>query len=95
MIDFYATKWRTRGATMDDQIIEVYRQLVLRMGVSVDDILEDPLIRTTYLAEVRRAILMDLPERTLLHRLVTLRKTSRLPRSRELLARLDLPSVSE
>jgi hypothetical protein len=70
---------------MDEALIAAYRNLVLRFGASAEDILADPELRETFLADVRRAV-GDLPERQLLHRLSYLRKRSRLPRSRDLLA---------
>ena len=68
---------------MDDPtIIAVYAQLLQLRGASVDDILETPDYRLEFLAECRRR-LGDVAERDLLHRLVYLRKRSRLPRSRD------------
>jgi len=64
---------------MDAVITSVYGQLLRHHGASVDAVLEDPELRNTYLAEVRRVV-GDLPERTLLHRLTCLRKKSKLPR---------------
>jgi hypothetical protein len=68
---------------MDDVLIDVYRRIVLRFRASAEDILEDPGLRTEFLAEARQS-LGDLPERQLLHRLSNLRKKSRLPRSRDI-----------
>lgn len=67
----------------DEVIIEVFRQMVVKRGCSADDVLEAPELRGEYLTEGRRQ-LGDLPERQLLHRLVYLRKQSRLPKSRDL-----------
>jgi hypothetical protein len=72
-----------RGFTMSDQsIIEVFRHMVQTHACSVDAILTTPELRETYLAEAR-AVLGHLPEHELLHKLVSLRKRSKLPRSRE------------
>ena len=67
---------------MDESIIAVYRCLMHSHHCSVDEILETPELREQYLAETRR-VLGDLPERELLHKLVSLRKRSKLPRSRD------------
>jgi hypothetical protein len=66
---------------MDDTIVAVYANLTIQYGCSVDDILETPKFREQFLQATRHR-LGDLPERELLHRLVYLRKCSRLPRSR-------------
>jgi hypothetical protein len=66
----------------DEAIIDVFRRLALDHGCSADDILETPELRERFLDETRR-ILGELPERELLHRLVYLRKRSKLPRSRD------------
>jgi hypothetical protein len=79
---------------MDEQLIASYRRMVLRFGVSAEDILEDPEHRNTFLVDVRQALGNHLPERQLLHRLSLLRKTGRLPRSRDLLASSPTQSVS-
>lgn len=68
---------------MDAVIASVYGQLLRHHGCSVDDILETPELRTTFLAEIRRSV-GDLPERDLLHRLTILRKRSKLPRRSDL-----------
>lgn len=71
---------------MDDEaLIAAYRSLVIRFGASAEDIVEDPELRGLFLAEVRQAV-GNLPERNILHRLSYLRKNSRLPRSRDILA---------
>ncbi len=65
----------------DEVIIDVFRQMSSKHGCSADDILETPELREQFLAATRN-VLGDLPERDLLHRLVGLRKKSKLPRSR-------------
>jgi hypothetical protein len=69
---------------MDQVIIDVFSRLAKIHRCSVDAILESPELRAQYLAETRH-ILGVLPERELLHGLVSLRKRSKLPRSRDLL----------
>lgn len=71
---------------MDDTLISVYRQMILRYSASADDILECPILREVFLTEVRRLLDGDLPERQLLHRLSYLRKQSKLPRTRDVIA---------
>jgi hypothetical protein len=71
---------------MDEVLISAYRNLVIRFGVSAEDIIEDPELRGHFLAEVRQTV-GDLPEFQILHRLSYLRKKSRLPRSRDILVR--------
>lgn len=66
---------------MDQVLIEVYNTLLLQFSCSVDDILETPEYREKFLFGTRQR-LGEFPERELLHRLVYLRKRSRLPRSR-------------
>lgn len=68
----------------DDAIIDVFRRMAVTHRCSADDILETPELRELYLVETRR-VLGNLPERELLHKLVALRKRSKLPRSRELI----------
>ena len=70
---------------MDDAIIAVYRQIVLRCQASAEDILEDPDLRNAFLVGVRQTLAQDLPERAILHRLSSLRKQRKLPRSRDLI----------
>jgi hypothetical protein len=65
----------------DDLMIEVFSRMARAHDCSVDDILVTPELRGEYLAQTR-SILGDLPERQILHRLVNLRKRSKLPRSR-------------
>jgi hypothetical protein len=65
----------------DEVIIEVFCRMVRNHGCSADDILLTPELREEYLAGTRR-VFGDRPERQLLHRLVYLRKRSKLPRSR-------------
>jgi hypothetical protein len=65
----------------DQHLITIFCRMVKDHGCSVDDILETPELRAVYLADARRD-LGPLPERELLHRLVYLRKRSKLPRSR-------------
>lgn len=69
---------------MEPVLIAAYTRLARSHGCSVDAILESPELRSEFLTEVRRS-LGDLPEQQLLHGLTTLRKRSRLPRSRDLL----------
>ena len=70
---------------MDEVLIAVYRQIVIESHASAEDILEDPDLRSVFLFEVRRALGENLPERQLLHRLSSLRKSQKLPRSRDIL----------
>jgi hypothetical protein len=74
------------GIEVDNILIAVYWQLVLRTRASAEDILEDPELRNTFLSEVRSSLGEHLPERQLLHRLSYLRKQRRLPRSRDIVA---------
>jgi hypothetical protein len=67
----------------DEALISVFNRLARSRGCSVDDILETPELREEYLSESRHVV-GDLPEQQLLHRLVYLRKRSKLPRSRDL-----------
>jgi hypothetical protein len=67
----------------DSTLIEAYRHLAQEHQASVDDILETPEFRQAFLQTCRH-LLGNIPERELLHRLVYLRKHSRLPRSRDL-----------
>jgi hypothetical protein len=69
----------------DEVLITVYRSLVIRFGASAESIIEDPALRGLFLTEVRQAV-GDLSEFQILHRLSCLRKKSRLPRSRDILA---------
>jgi len=71
---------------MDPVLIAVYRSMVTRFGCSAEDILHDPQLRTIFLSESRRSLGGDRLERELLCRLSNLRKRSRLPRSRDVLA---------
>ena len=66
---------------MDQILVDVYNSLVLQFSCSVDDILETPEYREKFLFAARQH-LGELPERELLHRLVYLRKRSRLQSSR-------------
>jgi hypothetical protein len=77
---------RERVFIMDNVLIEVYRRLVSQFLCSAEDILEDPELRNTFLADSRQSLGKDLPERLLLHRLSYLRKQRRLPRSRDIVA---------
>lgn len=70
---------------MDTTIITVFTRMALSHGCSADDILETPELREEFLTETRR-VLGHLPEQQLLHRLTTLRKARRLPKSRDLRA---------
>jgi hypothetical protein len=69
---------------MEATVINVYRSRVLSHRCSADSILETPELREEYLANMRQA-LGDLPEQKLLHALTTMRKRSKLPRTRDLL----------
>lgn len=71
---------------MDDAIIAAFEKLCLQHKATADAILEDPELRQPFLAEVRQVV-GHLPERDILHRLTSLRKASKLTRSRDLLAR--------
>ena len=70
---------------MDRVIIEVYVNLVQTLGCTVDDILESPEFREAFLSQTRQR-LGYLPERTLLHRLTNLRRSRKLPKTRELIS---------
>ena len=80
---------------MDQAIIATYSSLVLQYQSSAEDILEDPTLRELFLAGVRQSVVETIPERVLLHRLSSLRKQSRLPRSRDILATDSTLSLSE
>lgn len=67
---------------MDEVIIRVYGDLLQRRGCSVDEIACDPELRREYLSNSRAALGTDCEERTLLKRLFTLRKRSKLQRCR-------------
>lgn len=69
---------------METTVIEVYRRMVLSHRCSADSILETPELRKEYLVNMRQA-LGNLPEQKLLHALTTMRKRSKLPRTRDLL----------
>ena len=71
---------------METAVIDVYRRMVLTHGRSAtaDSILETPELRVEYLANMRQVV-GNLPEQTLLHVLTTMRKRSKLPRTRDLL----------
>ena len=64
-------------------VIAVYSRMVRTHGCSVDSILESPELRDEYLGAMRQLV-GNLPEQKLLHELTTLRKRSKLPRSRDL-----------
>jgi hypothetical protein len=66
----------------DEALIDAFSRMTRVHGCSADDILETPELREEFLRQTRR-VLGDLPERQLLHRLIYLRKRSKLPRSRE------------
>ena len=63
--------------------METISRMVLSHGCSADSILETPELREEYLANMRQAV-GDLPEQKLLHVLTSMRKRSKLPRSRDL-----------
>lgn len=69
---------------MDAFVIDVYSRMVQAQGCSVDSLLETPELREEYLAKMRQVV-GNLPEQQLLHTLISLRKRSKLPRSRDLL----------
>jgi hypothetical protein len=69
---------------MEPIVIEVYTRMVRLHGISVDPILESPEFRSEYLSMMREHV-GNLPEQTLLHALTTMRKQSKLPRSRDIL----------
>lgn len=69
---------------MDDAIITVYEKLAHGCRATADKILEDPDLRTPFLADVRQTM-GHLPEREILHRLTHLRKAGKLTRSRDLI----------
>lgn len=66
----------------DDTIRDVFQRMTTASGCSVDDILETPSLREEFLTKVR-SVMGEYAERDLLHRLVYLRKRSKLPRSRD------------
>ena len=66
----------------DSVLVEVYHSMLQGFQCSVDDVLETPELRENFLTSCRN-ILGEVPERDLLHRLVYLRKRSRLPCSRD------------
>lgn len=68
---------------MESIIVEVYSRMVQSHGCSADSILETPELRAEYLAMMRQRV-GNLPEQTLLHALTSMRKRSKLPRSRDL-----------
>jgi hypothetical protein len=68
---------------MDSTLIQVFTQMAMQHGSTVDDILETPELREEFLVNSRSHLGL-LPEQTLLHRLSGLRKSSRLPKTREL-----------
>ena len=69
---------------MDAVVIDVYTRMVLSHHCSADLILETPELRQEYLANMRQQ-LGDVSEQKLLHALMTMRKQSKLPRSRDIL----------
>jgi len=69
---------------MDQVIIMVFRQMIETHGCSADDVLTDPGLRTIYLSSVCQHLMQDLPEQTLLQRLINLRKRQQLPTLRSL-----------
>jgi hypothetical protein len=69
---------------MDAVVIDVYSRMVLSHHCSADLILETPELRQEYLANMRQQ-LGDVSEQKLLHALMTMRKRSKLPRSRDIL----------
>lgn len=73
---------------MDEAISTVFRNLALLHECSADQVVTSPELREAFLVEARRS-LGDLPEQTLLQRLLYLRKHSRLPRLRDLILHGD------
>ena len=67
----------------DTVLIEIYGQMLDELDCSVDDILEAPKYRDEFLLKCQSRF-GCVPEYELLHRLVYLRKRSRLPRSRDI-----------
>jgi hypothetical protein len=70
---------------IDDTIVTVFRGMSLKHGCSADDVLETPELREEFLTGTR-ALAGEVAERDLLHRLVYLRKRSKLPRSRDVVS---------
>ncbi len=71
---------------MDPVLIDVYKQMAMRHHCSVDDILCDPDLRSEFLDACRGVIGKQYSEFDVLHRLSNLRKKSKLPRTRDLIA---------
>jgi hypothetical protein len=71
---------------MDSVITQVYVEMVREHEASVDDILVTPQLREEFLSHSRKSLGNDVEEETLLRRLHNLRKQSRLPKSRDLMA---------
>ncbi len=69
---------------MEEALVSVYRSVVLQYRISLEDIVEDPEFRTLFLARVQEAGVEKL-ERDVLHAMTRLRKSGRLPRSRDIL----------
>lgn len=65
---------------MDHAIISAYEQMNLHRHVSADDILIEPDLRTKFLA-LAAQLTATAKESEILRRLITLRKTSKLPKS--------------
>jgi hypothetical protein len=62
---------------VDEYIKSVYLEMRKQHGASVDDVLEEPQLRSAFL-HCARQYLPEMSERDLLHRLVYLRKKGRL-----------------
>ena len=71
---------------MDTVLVDAYCSMVKRHHCTTDDILCDPERRTEFLSECWRILGEDKKENDLLRRLSNLRKRSKLPRSRDVLA---------
>jgi hypothetical protein len=71
---------------MDAVLIRVYCELVREHGCTADDILHHPELRQEYLSRSRASLGTSPEEHELLRRLSNLRKRSRLPRSRDIMA---------
>ena len=69
---------------MDDSVlIAAYTTVLQQHRVSVDELVATPLCRELFLSEARQ-MMGEVPEKTLLMRLLNLRKRSKLPRARDL-----------
>lgn len=69
---------------MEPVLISVYADMNKRLGCTTDDIAFDPTFRAEFLDRCWESLGSDRPEKELLQKLANLRKSSKLPRSREL-----------